>query len=141
MQLLALIGPGNVFHLYVFTYWDSANIDWNSNNVLRVTQISIFSSRILIKFWQSFHDYNGQVSPGGPLKYNSVHMRDQKNAWKGYFFHRKARNARDVLRVWKTVFLEEKGTFEICLSREKGTIFSQTFLPDLYVSALNTQLN
>ena len=47
-----------------------------------------------------------------------------KNAWKVYFFHRKARNACDVLRVSKTVFLEEKGTFEICLSHEKGTMFS-----------------
>ena len=68
-------------------------------------------------------------------------LRDQKNAWKGYFFQGKARNARDALKVWKTVFLEEKGTFEICLSREKGTISSPTFFPDLYVSALNTQLD
>ena len=78
---------------------------------------------------------------GGPLKYNSVNMRDQKNAWKGYFFHGKACNVHDALRVWKTVFLEEKGTFDICLSRKKGTISSQTFLPDLYVSALNIQLD
>ncbi len=39
----------------------------------------------------------------------------------------------DSLRVSKTVFLKEKGrvpTFEVCLSHEKGTIFSQSFLPD-----------
>ncbi len=51
-------------------------------------------------------------------------MRDQKNAWKGYFFHGKAR---DTLRVWKTVFWEEKGTFEICLSHENGTIRDASF--------------
>ena len=60
----------------------------------------------------------------GPLKYNSVHMRDQKKAWKFYFFHGKVRNARATLRVWKTVFWEEKDTFEIYLSHEKGTISS-----------------
>ncbi len=64
-------------------------------------------------------------------------MRDQKNAWKGYFFHRKVRNVCKKKGV-KKVFLEEKGTLKIYLSRKKGTIFSQTFLPNLYVSALNT---
>ena len=68
-------------------------------------------------------------------------MRDQKNAWKGYFFHRKARSSCDALRVWKTVVLEEKGTFETCLSRKKRTISSKSFLANLYVSALNTQLD
>ena len=70
---------------------------------------------------------------GGALKYNSVHMRDKKNVWKGYFFRRKVRNAHDVLRVPKTGFLEEKGTSEMWFSHEKGTIFSQSFLHDLYV--------
>ena len=60
---------------------------------------------------------------------------------KGTFSHGKVFDARDALRVWKTVFLEEQGTFEICLSPEKGAISSQTFLPDLYVSVLNTLLN
>ena len=45
--------------------------------------------------------------------------------------HKYNRKTRDALRASKTVFLAEKGTFEICLSREKGTLF---FL-DLYVSA------
>ncbi len=84
---------------------------------------------------------NSVKFPGGPLKYNSVHMGDQKNAWKGYFFHGKARNASDALRMWKTVFLEEKGTFDICLSCEMGTISFQNFFSDLYASVLNAQLD
>ena len=48
--------------------------------------------------------------------------------WKGYFFHRKARNARDTLRVSKKVVLEENGTFEICLSRGKGTLFFAIYM-------------
>ena len=66
------------------------------------------------------------------FKYNSVHMHDQKKAWKWYFFYVKARNVRDALRVSKTVFLEERGTFDICLSCEKGyhfvPIFSSWFI-------------
>ena len=60
------------------------------------------------------------------------HMRDKKKCVKRILFHRKACNARDALRMSKTEFWEEKGTFEICLSREKGTIFSQSFVPNLY---------
>ncbi len=51
------------------------------------------------------------------------------------------RHKRDALRVSKTVRFEENGIFEISLSLEKGTIFSKCFLPDLYLSALNTQLD
>ncbi len=49
----------------------------------------------------------------------------------------------DALRVSKTVFLEEKGTSEIYISFscEKGTIFSQSFFPDLYVSAREAKVD
>ncbi len=51
-----------------------------------------------------------------------------------YFFVTKAHNASDALKMSKTVFWEEKGTytFEIDLSHEKGIVFSQSFLPNLY---------
>ena len=57
----------------------------------------------------------------------------KKTCEKGTFFTcRKARYSHDTLRMSKTVFWEEKDTFEICLSGVKGTIFFQTFLLNLY---------
>ncbi len=67
--------------------------------------------------------------PGGHSNITVYTCVTKKNAWKGYFFHRKARNAHDTLRVSKTVFLEEKGTFEICLSHKKGTFSPNIFFP------------
>ena len=76
--------------------------------------------------------------PGGPLKYTSVHMREQqKNVWKGYFFT--GRCVCDALRMSKTVFWEEKVTSEIYLWCEKGTIFSQ-FIP-WYLSAREAKVD
>ena len=77
------------------------------------------------------------IEARGDHSNNSLHMGDQKTLEKGTFFT----GRRVTLRVWKIVLLEEKGTFEIHLSRKKGTISSQTFLPNLYASTLNTQLD
>ncbi len=68
----------------------------------------------------------------------------KKTREKGTFFHRKSRNARDALRVSKAVFLKEKGTFEICLSRKRVPFSPNIFFPTregkLIMISFNTQL-
>ncbi len=67
-----------------------------------------------------------------PQIYNSVHMCDpKKNAWKGYFFHMKARNARDALRVSKTVYFGRKGYLNF------GTISNLFFLIYMWVLTMH----
>jgi hypothetical protein len=47
------------------------------------------------------HPWGSHMLPGRSLNYIGVHMRDQKNRWKGVFVCDKARNARLCLGVLK----------------------------------------